>query len=192
MNELIENSEKYCSGCKTIKPVSEFYKRRDRPNGYASKCKVCRNTYHAEYLKTKNGKDSVKKTKNLYWQRFGKAYAQTPNGKAKIRNNNAKYRQSEKGKRAKRNYELFAKYGITLDQFEELFQQQGQKCAICGNDKPLRGFHLDHCHKTNKVRGILCHTCNSGLGLFKDNPDIFLKAADYLQNQSAMPNGVIS
>lgn len=74
------------------------------------------------------------------------------------------------------------KYGITRQQWNELFVAQGEKCAICGTREPRgRGYWTtDHCHKSNKVRGILCHCCNAGLGQFKDNADSLLSAARYL------------
>ena len=63
--------------------------------------------------------------------------------------------------------------------------QQG-KCAICNTQ--LQGGKLqavDHCHTTDKVRAILCHGCNKGLGLFRDLPDSLRKAADYLEHHAA-------
>ena len=59
------------------------------------------------------------------------------------------------------------------------------KCAICGKGK-LKGpqRHTDHCHKTNKVRGILCEHCNRGIGMFNDNPKSLIKAAEYLSGGS--------
>lgn|SRR5262245_45947025 len=90
-------TEKYCSSCKLIKPVSEFYRRRDRPNGYVSKCKPCRNTYHSTYIKTEAGKRSAKETSRKAWERYGRAYMQTPKGKAVAKRRNAKYRETECG-----------------------------------------------------------------------------------------------
>jgi len=76
------------------------------------------------------------------------------------------------------------KFGITPEQYYELVEQQGNKCAICGSSNPqVRGkgkWHIDHCHKTNKVRGLLCFKCNTGLGLFNDNPELFKIATAYL------------
>ena len=81
-----------------------------------------------------------------------------------------------------RNRNLISKFGITLDQYNEIFLKQQGKCAICETDKPKgRGsLHVDHDHKTGKIRGLLCHNCNVGLGNFKESIDIFKKAAIYL------------
>lgn len=75
-------------------------------------------------------------------------------------------------------------YGITLEEFNQLLEKQGGRCAICGTDKPSgrhNSFHVDHCHGTNKVRGLLCSNCNQALGLFNDNIDALRNAAKYLR-----------
>jgi hypothetical protein len=74
------------------------------------------------------------------------------------------------------------KYGLTLTQFEEIKQQQNGKCMIC-NDILDNGSktHVDHCHKTGKVRGVLCVQCNHGLGKFKDSIKILQSAVIYLK-----------
>lgn len=78
------------------------------------------------------------------------------------------------------------RYGISLDEYQALFDKQGGVCAICG--KPETRMHkgvvarlsVDHDHKTGKVRGLLCQPCNHGLGGFKDNLDLLSNAIDYL------------
>ena len=74
-------------------------------------------------------------------------------------------------------------YGITSIQFDEIYARQGGKCAICRNEIPATGSgrHLDHCHRTNVIRGILCVTCNLGLGNFKDNREALQNAVHYLE-----------
>lgn len=77
---------------------------------------------------------------------------------------------------------LRKKYGITLAQWEELFTQQGNCCAVCKTTDPgTQNWHTDHCHTTGKVRGILCSRCNLGIGRFKDNADLFEAVAAYLR-----------
>jgi len=74
------------------------------------------------------------------------------------------------------------KYGVTKEFLVELFEKQNGHCAICGEiPKTERGLHVDHCHKTGVVRGLLCHGCNTGLGSFKDSPELFIKAISYLK-----------
>lgn len=79
---------------------------------------------------------------------------------------------------ASRNY----KYGVTKDYLIYLYEQQKGKCAICLEEpKTVRGLHVDHCHQTGKVRGLLCHCCNTALGSFKDNAELLTKAINYLK-----------
>lgn len=70
------------------------------------------------------------------------------------------------------------KYGISLDQFFTMVELQGGVCAICSR-VPKR-WSIDHCHSTGKVRGLLCTTCNSGLGFFRDDTDVLHTAIGYL------------
>lgn len=179
--EIAAITEKYCSACKQTKPVSEFYRRRDRPCGYANKCKTCRNAYHASYIKTPMGRWNQAKADNKYWLKYGKAYAQTPKGRATARRATKKWRESEHGRRKMRDYHLRAKYGISLTEYEILLEIQQGKCAICGSDGNGKKLHLDHCHKTQKVRGFLCNGCNGGIGLFREDITRLQNAIEYLK-----------
>jgi hypothetical protein len=75
-------------------------------------------------------------------------------------------------------------YGITHNDYLKMLEAQNGRCAICGTDTPGgRGaFHVDHCHDSGNIRGLLCHHCNTGLGHFKDQESLLLKAALYLHN----------
>jgi len=79
----------------------------------------------------------------------------------------------DKVQRAKRKH----KYGITPEQYDELVVSQTGRCRICEEGVELV---IDHDHTTGRVRGLLCGTCNSGLGMFRDRPDILQKAIQYL------------
>lgn len=84
--------------------------------------------------------------------------------------------------RKQRDAKLRASFGITLEQYDTLLTLQASCCKICGTDTP-RGkgtFHVDHCHETGRIRGLLCHSCNVGLGQFKHSPDLLLQAVNYL------------
>lgn len=73
------------------------------------------------------------------------------------------------------------KYGITQDQFESLLEKQGGGCGVCKRADPGKHtWRVDHDHLTGKVRGVLCGTCNSGLGHFKDSPENLRNAIAYL------------
>lgn len=72
------------------------------------------------------------------------------------------------------------KFGITKLQYDKLLEKQKGVCAVC-KSKPLKKrLAVDHCHKTNLVRGLLCSDCNMGIGLFKDNPETLKTAIIYL------------
>lgn len=74
-------------------------------------------------------------------------------------------------------------YGLTLEQRDELFAKQGSKCGVCGLTDPgsTKGWHIDHCHNTKRVRGILCNHCNLMLGYAKDNAETLANAIKYLR-----------
>jgi hypothetical protein len=86
-----------------------------------------------------------------------------------------------------RNYDLKRFYNITIEQFEEMKSSQNGKCAICKTTEP-KGRHnvfaVDHCHKTGKVRGLLCNKCNVGLGSFRDDIESLNCAVEYLNKNS--------
>ena len=74
-------------------------------------------------------------------------------------------------------------YGITMDDFDSMLDAQEGSCKICRTKTPGgRGhFAIDHCHESGRVRGLLCNSCNIGLGHFKDNVDLLHRAIDYLK-----------
>lgn len=83
--------------------------------------------------------------------------------------------------RNSRKYYLKSNYGITPDQFAELFRVQKFRCAICRAKKPgPMDWHVDHNHDTGVVRAILCGRCNIGLGAFHDDADLLRAAARYI------------
>jgi hypothetical protein len=84
---------------------------------------------------------------------------------------------------AVRERHLIRKYSISLAQYDAMLKAQDGKCAICRTPETeqFKGvFHVDHCHSTGKVRGLLCRGCNHILGTVKDNPKTLQRAIDYL------------
>ena len=71
-------------------------------------------------------------------------------------------------------------YGLTMADVIKLMELQGHKCAVCGVPINRENRHIDHDHKTDKVRGLLCRRCNMAIGLFEDDYRILQKAVLYL------------
>ena len=82
-----------------------------------------------------------------------------------------------------KNNDLKRMYGITLDEHTKMYEEQNGRCAICGNEGNGKWEKLcvDHCHNTGKVRKLLCHHCNTALGLVGDNIQTLQSMIEYLQ-----------
>jgi hypothetical protein len=79
------------------------------------------------------------------------------------------------------------RYKLSKEEFYQLYYKQDGRCAISGEPisiekvQGIRQAVVDHCHKTGKIRGLLCQNCNRALGKFKDSPDLLRKAAEYIE-----------
>lgn len=83
---------------------------------------------------------------------------------------------------------LWRRYRMTIEEWEVLFHKQGGLCAVCGveeqawkDDSSCRRLCVDHCHKSGRIRGLVCGPCNRSLGMMEDCPERFRKAATYLE-----------
>lgn len=86
-------------------------------------------------------------------------------------------------KSVERASKLKQRYGLTPEGYKHLLCSQDSKCAICRSANPggtKRNFHVDHCHVTKRVRGLLCDKCNRGLGFFNDDVNVLARAVDYM------------
>lgn len=72
------------------------------------------------------------------------------------------------------------RYGITPDEYQALYDEQGGQCAICGIAGDTFQISVDHDHDTDAIRGLLCRICNTGLGMFRDDPALLRQAITYL------------
>ena len=147
---------KECTACKQILPITDFYKSHISNAGtqiYKPKCKVCENNI----------------TKARY------ANLTTEERKSYYSKSNAK-------KDYHKDYRLKTKYGITLNQFNEMYEQQNGCCSICNTYVPDNKIVVDHHHKSGIVRKLLCHNCNVVLGHAKEDPNILLKCVEYLRD----------
>ena len=113
-----------------------------------------------------------------YWKGYSKEYNKDPENKT---------RKATLGKEWRHK----TKYGMTLEQRDQRLLDQDSRCTICKREilfvnvqtgaSAINAAHVDHCHTTNVVRGILCRGCNVGLGQFEDDSTRLRKAADYLE-----------
>lgn len=123
----------------------------------------------------------VNKSKKYYWRNPEKAREYARNKRAKDPERHKSYvrKYREKNIDAERARHLMNEYGITLEQYEQMHQKQNGLCAIClqPETQERKGIKyrlaVDHCHKTGKVRGLLCFKCNTAMGSFeKRNIDL--------------------
>src|SRR5262245_37278059 len=134
--------------------------------------------------RTLRGKQDMVSRK-AFWQR--KRYAEDPEYRKNRLRTNEEWRVANRDKveasRQKR------RYGLSTKDRKALLARQGGVCGIC--KRKGRKLHVDHCHETDKVRGLLCGKCNRGLGHYDDEPDLMRAAADYLEGarRAAMATG---
>lgn len=92
----------------------------------------------------------------------------------------------EKFKKKVKESKLLSKYGLTAQDFNRMYEHQEGRCDICQCE--LVTPCVDHCHTANKVRGLLCQSCNKALGFVKDSPTILKAMLDYLASRSGTSN----
>ena len=133
--------------------------------------------------------EGVSKTQKYYWRNPEKhrEYARNKrlNDPERYKSYVRKYR--EKNVDAERGRHLMREYGITLEQYAEMEAKQGGLCAICKQPETQERkgvkyrLAVDHCHKTGKVRGLLCFKCNSAMGSFEKRDVPISNIEDYLE-----------
>jgi hypothetical protein len=104
----------------------------------------------------------------------------------------ADYYNSRRSYDYARNANLKHHFGIDINEYNKLAESQDGLCAICKKPesdnngrwkKKILALAVDHCHKTGKVRGLLCRRCNQGIGKFEEDPILLKKAVDYLEQK---------
>lgn len=145
---------KTCNHCSQTKPLSEFYVHRQGVNGpiHKSRCKPCENEHNMK-----------------------RYYARSTDENRAIRQKS----REKIGTRGVKNYTLKHKYGITIEQYEEMYEAQYGRCFIC--EDPHDVLCVDHHHASGKVRKLLCKHCNSMIGHAKESITVLMGAIDYLR-----------
>lgn len=164
---------KECRTCKNQQPLDQYPPDGRKFDGLSSQCRECRNAYLREHNRGRLQQDpKFREQRSRYWQEFRASQG------------------DEWARRRNREQKLRLYYGLTVEQYDAMLKAQGGRCAICGGtqgDADVRKAFLsvDHCHVTGRVRGLLCESCNFGLGKFRDDPELLATAIDYLRRTSA-------
>ena len=167
-----------CKDCRSL--VNQRFKTLYGSNGQkqCSKCKSFLN-WDCFRKRKQNGKlylhSSCKKCNKINWDKW-------------VANNKEHYQEiKQRGQNLLHHeHKKYERRGITKDQYNIVFNSQQGNCAIC--KKPSKdgcSLAMDHNHKTNEFRGLLCKECNRALGLFGDNIDILQNAVIYLQERGS-------
>ena len=160
------NYMKTCTKCGNNKLLKEFPKDKLKKDGHKSACKECYKIYD----------------KNRYWK--------NPEESRKRINeyrNRIKIENPEKLILSNRNTKLKRAYGITHNDYLVMLEQQDYKCACCGVDNKnagIKGLVVDHNHTTGKIRQLLCHQCNTALGLLKEDINIINNLLKYIRKHN--------
>ena len=171
---------KICTKCRLLQDYSCFNRQKRNSDGFTSWCKKCIRKQEAShnYLPQYN---VVKKCQKCGEEKVGNDFYKDKTNPDGLENRCKQCCIKRKDDNCRRK-----KYGITLEEYERILQEQKCKCAICGTIRPgaiIKRFHIDHCHKSNKVRGLLCENCNRAIGQLQDDPTILRKAAEYLERE---------
>jgi hypothetical protein len=190
-----------------VKPFFDFFTDRRSPSGLTSYCKPCMTRRNAESKARRARGERVEKRRPprllLDWSDekvcpgcgLTKPLEDFAINRTRRRDigtyclpcHNRVVRENlEKNHGSTRNFHLKRRYGITEDEVAVMIEAQGGLCAICGT-RPAE--HVDHDHSTGAVRGILCFTCNVGLGNFDEDTDRMRLAIDYVERHSPDEEG---
>lgn len=156
-----------CSTCKELKDASIQNFAGHMVARGSGECRPCKNIRTGKWKKEHREKCNLQKRKHRekYLERERK----------KQRNN------YQKNKKRVKSYVLKQTYGITIEEYEARYDEQGGKCGCCGNTQERKRLFVDHCHSTGKIRGLLCGRCNTAIGLLGDNTEGVTRAIEYLK-----------
>lgn len=165
---------KKCYLCQKLLPTASYYANRSKKDGMATECKSCN--------KVKNSKRYYK-YREKYLLEMKENYQKRKHLVSKANKNRRKSDPDYF-----KNNKLRSEFGIGLIEYRALSQTQKYRCAICGSKETVidkrtgqpRSLAVDHCHKTDKVRGLLCMGCNQGIGNMKESVEILSSASKYL------------
>ena len=160
--------EKRCKKCDTVKPLEEYYRATGARDGYRGECKAC-NAAASRARYVADPATAVARVKR--WQQ---ANPERLNAYRRQRRANPDI------KRAERSSYLQRKYGLTIEEYDQMLGSQDGRCGVCGREPSATySLHVDHDHQTGRIRGLLCFVCNSSLGEL-DDFDLLWAALTYV------------
>lgn len=177
---------KRCARCKKLKPKSEFHANKRRKDGLSLYCRVCASRMSREWYQNNRGRAQENQRKyhkahpGRAKENSHKYYKAHPK---KMNESSRKYRKEnpEKVRKIDRKCRL-KKYGLTMEDYNRVFEAQGGVCAICGEPERVRSsLSVDHDHYTGELRELVCSHCNIAMGHIDDSPTKARKMADYLE-----------
>lgn len=159
---------KVCKKCNNYKIYSDFNKSKDFKDGYYPVCRYCVKMY------AKKWRNANKEKANGYGRKYNLLHSK------KHREASKKWQRLNPDKY--KNISLKRTHKINISCYNNMLKQQNYSCAICKKHKKNFNINLsvDHCHKTGKIRGLLCSKCNTGIGFFNESKTNFINAIKYL------------
>lgn len=195
----IKDGVKHCVKCGQWLPFNDFYTAKK--GKLSSYCKSCvKGLYQDRKKAERNGQVLIRRTRCsvnmrsdtkrcptcsrwLAHQLFHRDQSAKSGLAGQCKKCASQYKRSVP-QAQNREGKLRRNYGFSQERYDQLLKNQGGVCAICKTSVPggrYKGFHVDHDHRTGKIRGILCPKCNGGLGFFTDSPIKLEMAAEYLR-----------
>jgi hypothetical protein len=147
---------KLCSKCGN---AGKFYKDATKKDGLHSICAVCHTiSYQARIERDPQARVRMRET-SKQWKELNREHC----------------------KKSQTNSTLRAKYGITLQDYDDMLALQNNGCKVCMLPPTTQRLHVDHCHTTGKVRGLLCQACNVSIGKMRESPELLRALATYIE-----------
>lgn len=191
---------KKCKKCLQERELSEFSKSSKHAGGLHPYCKECRAEYHRIRMSDPEKLEQHRARGRAYYADPVNRERQAKLTKERLSNPDAKARAREAVRRcyerdmadpakrkARSDAKVLRRRGITAEQRDALFAEQEHRCAICGTDNPAgsgnRRWHIDHCHTTGRVRGILCGNCNNALGFIGERSEAAEAMIEYIRDR---------
>ncbi len=186
--EGVPDGYKLCIYCGEVKALDNFYKSASASDGHAGRCKVCYDAKVHEWVENINYTEVEEKKcftcgKVKSAKSFSRKRASNDGYNSSCRSCTTAYNRSRHSSdlyslHKQRENNLKNGYNLTFTEYDAIFQSQSGVCACCGREETafsrvansFQRLSVDHCHRTNKIRGLLCSNCNTALGLMHEDP----------------------